>query len=675
MSLFKDWDVHKIILDDTNYYNDCEKFFNELWDDYSNFIEKSELSKNKKKEISKIKSPFTVLDGKWGSGKTFFIEKFIENFNKIQENNKEKFEECIYIDALDILDDENLIYSLIYELLKKSKKIKNASINQIKKITGFGFNVLVGFINGSPLPAEMKKKDTNHSIDEKKYIENAESTSFEKKTIVFIDNIERLGYDAKKIISLIYKLRKIDNLVFVAIANVKMINDMYVNEYDGHEYPIYKFINFNSYIFMQNYKSIIKNLNENKIDISDDELETINNSLNNTTKNNQLSIREFERWVVSHNFFEVGNKIKRLLLINKIDGINIKPFFEKQYSNEIKAYIKNLREINKIFDELNEKINQWIYVKDENYILDKNGYKRDERGAFFDSNSNEYRKNNYSYDDESLSARWRKIINNSYQGNSLILNEVKELAIKHNTLFFYGDEILETFAPNNFKDYFNFLNTMFKNDFRPFELNLYLDKIINFEKYFDLVLTEMKNETVKLNEEINRNISKSEELNKEHQNLEIIKEKTNLYRKALKEKERLQIKLDTIEKTNWEEKERLKRTIKLVDDDIKEIINKKLFDNEIESKITDNENKFIEIQNIISELEISLSSRNELLNRWEKDSNEIKNLIKSFINSIHRIKENIDETFQVVENNNIFTSKLLNSEGIQEEIIQKILSS
>ena len=127
-----------------------------------------------------------------------------------------------------------------------------------------------------------------------------------KKTLIFIDNIERLGYDSKNILRIIYKLRKIPNLFFILVTDLNKLNMVNREEYliakeneDKNEYPIYKFINLGPFRFIQSYTSMIRKLNNNlqeerRVNFREEEMNLINNALNKT-QSEQYSIRKLER--------------------------------------------------------------------------------------------------------------------------------------------------------------------------------------------------------------------------------------------------------------------------------------------------------------------------------------------------------------------------------------------
>jgi len=86
-------ETHKIIIneDDKDLLSTCKNFIKFLENDYNDFL--LDLSKNEKNlkkylnhsdiiftpEDIATKSPLTIIDAPWGSGKTYFIESLAKN--------------------------------------------------------------------------------------------------------------------------------------------------------------------------------------------------------------------------------------------------------------------------------------------------------------------------------------------------------------------------------------------------------------------------------------------------------------------------------------------------------------------------------------------------------------------------------------------------------------------
>lgn len=114
MKEFENWRTHKITISENSkdYKNDSQIFYELLKTEHSNHMRDVMNEKNPYREINKIKSPMTIFNGNWGSGKTFFIENFMNNFNAIKEENK-YFDEYLYLDALELISSENIVFEAL----------------------------------------------------------------------------------------------------------------------------------------------------------------------------------------------------------------------------------------------------------------------------------------------------------------------------------------------------------------------------------------------------------------------------------------------------------------------------------------------------------------------------------------------------------------------------------
>lgn len=139
--------------DDLN--ESCKKFINKLKDKYNYFIKKVNneldswevLIKNDKNNIliseyvpenCLIKSPMCLLEGKWGCGKTFFINYLIKSIisNKLPEDDI-FFSKIIVLDVIKIYSADyseiqliNVILENIYESIDR-----NISITDIARFS------------------------------------------------------------------------------------------------------------------------------------------------------------------------------------------------------------------------------------------------------------------------------------------------------------------------------------------------------------------------------------------------------------------------------------------------------------------------------------------------------------------------------------------------------------
>lgn len=366
MKQFDQWRIYNVTLNDSeeNYYKDSEIFYELLKEEHKKHMELSNNEVNKSREISKIKSPMTIFNGNWGSGKTFYIENFILNFNSLKNNDVDiYFEDILYLDSLELLSSEDLIIDSLIGLSKSNEKFSKvtSTLLKLKKNKGLitTFEIINQFIL-SNIGVDPKKVVQN--VKEEIAITNAElKLEIEKPVIVFIDNIERMGRDSSEIIKMLYKLRKVKNLYFVLITNIdKLKNELFngFDSYSDNEYPIYKFVNTKIFNFKQNYIPLMKSLDS---DIELEELNALNDELNKGKEGEQLSIREFTHWIETSDFVSARDDVHRFLSLRTIPYISIEETLKNRYSNEIITDFNNFKSainlLNIIIEKLIYKIN------------------------------------------------------------------------------------------------------------------------------------------------------------------------------------------------------------------------------------------------------------------------------------------------------------------------------
>lgn len=330
-NIFDDWEQNKIDYNEENKNEHLINFFNFLKSDHINFA-----NKKTENDILSISSPITIFDGKWGTGKTYFISEFIYKFKEINEDNDNYFNnKTIYIDAIDLINNENILSSFLFEMLSKTYKLKKVGAEGLKTFSKIGINTVMNAISGTnlinqELPSKME--------DIFEIENNSNKKLFGKPIIVFIDNLERIGSDSKQILKLLYKLRKVNNLVFVLVTNLEKLSKK-ENPNDLDEYPIYKFSNLPSYKFTQNYTSFFKSVGEKlHLEISNKEYETYNEIINLTKDGAIPSIRKIEKWIDKTDFFNIDTLIKKITKFLLLTDTNISSIINEIYAKKIRSF-------------------------------------------------------------------------------------------------------------------------------------------------------------------------------------------------------------------------------------------------------------------------------------------------------------------------------------------------
>ena len=298
-------------------------------------------------EILSKRSPLTILNGPWGSGKTYFIERVAYNFEDKKEENKRIFKSIIILNTWKFSYSNDLVEEIMSEvflsLCKNNPKIKDT----ILLIAKFLFNIAS--------PAWMKKFTFTQSDkkDYKKLVEEAEKNI--KKTIIFFDNIERLGSRSWDVIKAIHKLSEFSNFLFVLPMN---LDDLLKNPDNLiGEYPIEKFIDIKIFNFQQGYLEFFQNLGFNE-ELS----KNLNEISSERIDGSNLSIREIEQRTKSNIINKSKNNIKeddfKVIKIFLIKIWNPSISRENIINKYIEEYISNWSKMQEIINQFYRELPQ-----------------------------------------------------------------------------------------------------------------------------------------------------------------------------------------------------------------------------------------------------------------------------------------------------------------------------
>lgn len=372
-----------LISDNTNFKTEVKNFLCNLEDKYLIFKSKAlEFEKDwesfKKNDKNKnvfiepeqlsIKSPTTILNAPWGTGKTFFVEQIAKNWNENQIANIRKiFKNFMVIDSWKFTSSQSIekdISLTIYFALCKfininEEKKKNEFFKKIGKVIFFIFPILIT-ITSSTLenffPNQNIFEISSNSIKILKEMNLDNSSQKNKKeeindllkeinekieaSIIVFDNVERMGVHAWEVIKTIQRLSIFDKLIFLLPINREQLlfNDN-IEYYKKNESAIDKYITLGvCYDLKQDYLGILEKLNFNKEDSI-----LINKILNTQINGYNLSIR-----LIKNAF--LNNKIREAFENNKYTGLKqIKRIWNANIINEL---IKE--DINKLEDDFIE---------------------------------------------------------------------------------------------------------------------------------------------------------------------------------------------------------------------------------------------------------------------------------------------------------------------------------
>ncbi len=326
--------------DEKEFEEACEIFFKTIIDEMAKFEEDRLESKRKwkKKNIDRENiyftpekilknSPLTIIDAPWGTGKTYFVENLITYFDKkIKEKKEIFFEKIIFLDAWK------------YSISKNSpKELMDALLNAIGEL--------------NPNWAKVKKdweKEHKETIE----LGYNELHIFGKfpKTIVFLDNIERLGKDAWEILKAVWQLAELKNFLFILPMNQKQL-DSNLKEYSGEAF-FEKYIDIKYFVFKQNYLNFLTNM---RFDTKN--IEILNDLLNTEINGEKISIREAENRIKANDILNLSKKNTYNMLsvfVDKIWGTveKVRSYLKK----DVTHFINTLNELKDIFNDTTKEV-------------------------------------------------------------------------------------------------------------------------------------------------------------------------------------------------------------------------------------------------------------------------------------------------------------------------------
>ncbi|MGL5590775.1 MAG: hypothetical protein ACRDCH_01765 [Metamycoplasmataceae bacterium] len=379
---------------------------------WSKIIENDEYKKNVENvyftpEKVLIKSPITIIDAPWGTGKTYFIEELGRMFIK-GEIDSNLFQKFIIIDTWKFCNSNDVIMELMNELAQvfltkdqsKDEKIRYDFLLSLGRKIKINLKAMVNSTNYqiglSGMSVQFSKKD--YEKEQKRIINDEEVEKRKKiqeefdlilnhppKTIIFFDNIERLGTYSMEMIKIIQKLSTINNLIIIFTLNKAKIHFTEVGNKDNYETNIDKYIQLPYYQIKQDYIGVLE-----KFQIDKKYIPVINEIMEKSIDGYNMSIRKLERVLMKNdikkkvkNKYECLKEIKKIWnpninevsndkLINKLVIGDIKEFlnfsiFLESWYGEIYSILQNsafVREIEKLKykQEDREKWNDWLQI-------------------------------------------------------------------------------------------------------------------------------------------------------------------------------------------------------------------------------------------------------------------------------------------------------------------------
>ena len=370
----------------------CQSFITELDLLYSKYMKKMEALEQEWKvefnngnfdnayfypEKLSIKSPLTIINAPWGTGKTHFIETLAKFFIKKTIDTKQ-FKNIVIVDAWQHVNSDNVPNDIVRKLAsvlikfldfsKRSKVLNSEILNNVfgwlsnkKCMSLFVFLYqIVSFLFPKWDQPEWIKKIFVDKHFPNNQINNQDKQNYEellseidsnlKPTLIIFDNIERMGYHAIEIIKTIQQLSILKKFVFVISMNKNQLTFGHKNDLVSGEAAIDKYISLGIFFTLRwNYVCWLKSFG-----CPEEYCEIIDNILKTETlsTNQRLSIRTLENCLNNFSLIEAfkENKYKGLSVLKQIWN-----------SDKIRQLIDNdIRYFFKINDKINKKYNENI---------------------------------------------------------------------------------------------------------------------------------------------------------------------------------------------------------------------------------------------------------------------------------------------------------------------------
>ncbi|MGL5591341.1 MAG: P-loop NTPase fold protein [Mycoplasmoidaceae bacterium] len=469
---------HKIFLN--NYQKDFDK-----WEIF--------YKKNSKKvfflpEFLEKRSPITIINSKWGNGKTFFAEQLGKNI--ISKKVKTKFTNFIIIDLWNFIDSDDMIKEIFNHLFfilgSTDQKIFEITKDILNKGLKFFLEPSINIVLKTNL--KLHKENISLPIEKLKFSE----------TIIVFDNLERMGKKSWEIMKLIQKLSKLKNIVFILTMDADKIND----DSNGFENTIEKFIDLPSYNLKLDYSSLLNNIGFKKeISLDIDKLLKIDN------KKKQFSIRELKKIMQNDPLLEKYIKMNRLKILfflkNKIWKIDNSYFFDFCEVDFIK-YHSFLFQIISYKNKLNKSSNEIFSNYRDNY------YNRIEIDIFFNS------------------------LHSNFSKTFQILQKEYKIIFDDNIKFFlkeclnYDDNQFKLFDKNYFKNNFNNYNEKLAN-----LLNLFNEINKEFKIKIKILSDLIESNDLKISKKKKRIEKDEKDINKENESDDTIHKNILILRKSI----------------------------------------------------------------------------------------------------------------------------------------------
>lgn len=215
-----------------------------------------------------------MIEGKWGSGKTYFIE------NKLNEMKP------IYVSLYSANSISNIVSQILFQVINTEKF--NGKLKKSEELVGSASNIITAYI------------EAKFNISTSDIFKFSRKIDLKSKLIVF-DDLERSNLPIKEVLGFINNLVEHNNVKAVIIANEDEIKDDNYKKYK--EKIIYQ-----TFKYYPNIEEIYDNISKSEADVVKKEKDFV---LEELKRKNHLNIRTIQ--FIIQRYKELNTKIEPII--------------------------------------------------------------------------------------------------------------------------------------------------------------------------------------------------------------------------------------------------------------------------------------------------------------------------------------------------------------------------
>lgn len=255
-----------IEMDDENFLKASIKYLESIENEYLKFNEKVrafEIERKNFKEKNLIhfepetlsrKSPISIINAPWGWGKSYFVEKFSTHFYN-GDIKPRVLKGLLVVDAWKFSSSKNTDLFIIDEIFSYLSKNYATITNTLTDTLDSAAKTIGHSISNRITGPKLRIKEDKH-VKLQELIQRIDEKI--EPTIIFIDNVERMGDGSWDIIRILSRLTSIKKLLIILPMNLSELNNKNTPNVNL-ESKIDKFIDLSIYNLEQDYTTMLKN--------------------------------------------------------------------------------------------------------------------------------------------------------------------------------------------------------------------------------------------------------------------------------------------------------------------------------------------------------------------------------------------------------------------------------